>query len=95
MAALPQWIRPQLTQLVDPALDGDQWQIRRLPHACPFDRGAVKLLTRTGLDWTHRYPAIAAAVASPIAGSGARSNASTARNLSWSAGPIRKEAAFI
>jgi bifunctional non-homologous end joining protein LigD len=29
-----------------------------------LDRGAVKLLTRTGLDWTHKYPAIAAAVAS-------------------------------
>src|ERR1700726_451479 len=26
------------------------------------DRGAVRLLTRTGLDWTHKYPAIAAAV---------------------------------
>ena len=24
-----------------------------------LDRGAVKLLTRTGLDWTHKYPAIA------------------------------------
>jgi hypothetical protein len=31
-------------------------------HARP-DRGAVRLLTRTGLDWTHKYPAIAAAVA--------------------------------
>jgi DNA ligase D-like protein (predicted ligase) len=29
-----------------------------------LDRGAVKLLTRTGLDWTHKYPPIAAAVAS-------------------------------
>jgi bifunctional non-homologous end joining protein LigD len=29
-----------------------------------LDRGAVKLLTRTGLDWTLKYPAIAAAVAS-------------------------------
>jgi DNA ligase D-like protein (predicted ligase) len=29
-----------------------------------LDRGAVKLLTRTGLDWTHKYPAIAAAVSS-------------------------------
>ena len=27
-------------------------------------RGAVRLLTRTGLDWTHKYPAIAGAVAS-------------------------------
>jgi DNA ligase D-like protein (predicted ligase) len=28
-----------------------------------LDRGAVKLLTRTGLDWTHKYPAIATAAA--------------------------------
>jgi bifunctional non-homologous end joining protein LigD len=27
-------------------------------------RGAVRLLTRTGLDWSHKYPAIAAAIAS-------------------------------
>jgi ATP dependent DNA ligase domain len=27
-----------------------------------LDRGAVRLLTRTGLDWTGKYPAIAAAV---------------------------------
>jgi len=37
-------------------------QIRRLPHACA-SRGAVRLLTRTGLDWTPKYPAIAKAVA--------------------------------
>src|SRR5262249_20384214 len=67
-APLPQWIRPQLTQLVDAAPDGDQWL-----HEIKFDgyrmharldRGAVKLLTRTGLDWTHKYPAIAAAMSS-------------------------------
>jgi ATP-dependent DNA ligase len=29
-----------------------------------LDHGATRLLTRTGLDWTHKYPAIAAAVAS-------------------------------
>jgi bifunctional non-homologous end joining protein LigD len=29
-----------------------------------LDRGAVRLLTRTGLDWTSKYPAIASAVAS-------------------------------
>jgi len=28
-----------------------------------LDRGVVCLLTRTGLDWTSKYPAIAAAVA--------------------------------
>jgi len=65
-AALPEWIRPQLTQLVETAPEGDQWlhEIKfdgyRL-HA-RLDRGAVRLLTRTGLDWTHKYPPIAAAV---------------------------------
>ena len=67
-AALPQWIRPQLTRLVDAAPEGDQWL-----HEIKFDgyrmharldRGAVKLLTRTGLDWTHKYPAIAEALSS-------------------------------
>ena len=29
-----------------------------------LDLGAVRLLTRTGLDWTRKYPAIAAAIAS-------------------------------
>src|SRR6266851_6068760 len=27
-----------------------------------LDRGKVSLLTRTGLDWTHKYPSIAAAL---------------------------------
>jgi bifunctional non-homologous end joining protein LigD len=66
--SLPLWILPQLTRLVDEAPEGDQWL-----HEIKFDgyrmharldRGAVKLLTRTGLDWTHKYPTIAAAVAS-------------------------------
>jgi DNA ligase D-like protein (predicted ligase) len=66
--ALPAWIRPQLTELVDAAPEGDQWL-----HEIKYDgyrmharleRGPVRLLTRTGLDWTHKYPAIAAAVAS-------------------------------
>jgi ATP-dependent DNA ligase len=66
--ALPSWIKPQLTKLVDRPPDGPEWL-----HEIKFDgyrmharqdRGAVRLLTRTGLDWTHKYPAIAAAVAS-------------------------------
>src|SRR5580704_16019394 len=67
-APLPQWVRPQLTAIADDAPDGDQWlhEIKfdgyRL-HA-RLDHGAVTLLTRTGLDWTHKYPAIAKAVAS-------------------------------
>jgi DNA ligase D-like protein (predicted ligase) len=67
-AGLPEWIRPQLTELVDAAPDGPAWL-----HEIKFDGyrmharldgGAVRLLTRTGLDWTHKYPAIAAAVSS-------------------------------
>src|SRR5438067_968833 len=64
---LPEWIRPQLTELVKEAPAGPEWL-----HVIKFDgyrmharlhRGSVRLLTRTGLDWTHKYPAIAAAVA--------------------------------
>jgi bifunctional non-homologous end joining protein LigD len=66
--ALPRWIKPQLTKLVHQPPDGPEWL-----HEIKFDgyrmharldRGAVNLLTRTGLDWTHKYPAIAAAVSS-------------------------------
>jgi bifunctional non-homologous end joining protein LigD len=66
--ALPGWIKPQLTKLVDQPPDGPEWL-----HEIKFDgyrmharldRGAVRLLTRMGLDWTHKYPTIAAAVAS-------------------------------
>ena len=66
--ALPSWIKPQLTKLVDQPPEGPEWL-----HEIKFDgyrmharldRGAVRLLTRTGLDWTHNHPAIAAVVAS-------------------------------
>src|SRR5260370_23831053 len=65
--ALPSWIKPQLTKLVDEPPDGPEW-LREIKfdgyrmHA-RLDRGAIRLLTRTGLDWTHKYPAIASAVA--------------------------------
>jgi DNA ligase D-like protein (predicted ligase) len=64
---LPRWVWPQLTRLVDAAPEGDAWlhEIKydgyRM-HA-RLDRGEAKLLTRTGLDWTGKYPAIAKAVA--------------------------------
>jgi len=67
-AGLPEWIRPQLTALVDEVPEGPAWL-----HEIKFDgyrmharldRGAVRLLTCTGLDWTHKYPAIDAAVSS-------------------------------
>jgi bifunctional non-homologous end joining protein LigD len=55
----PKWIKPQLTRLVDEAPTGTDWlhEIKydgyRL-HA-RIDGGQVRLLTRTGLDWSHRY----------------------------------------
>jgi bifunctional non-homologous end joining protein LigD len=66
-AALPQWVAPQVTQLVDAAPDGDGW-LHEIKYdgyrmMARLDGGAVKLLTRTGLDWTHKYPVIAKAVA--------------------------------
>jgi bifunctional non-homologous end joining protein LigD len=72
MTLLPRWIRPQLTRLVDAAPEGNQWlhEIKydgyRM-HA-RLDRGTVKLLTRTGLDWTDKYPPIARAVGALRAG---------------------------
>jgi ATP-dependent DNA ligase len=67
-AGLPEWIRPQLTALVDAAPDGPDWlhEVKydgSRMHA-RLDRGVVRLLTHTGLDWTHKYPAIAVTVAS-------------------------------
>jgi bifunctional non-homologous end joining protein LigD len=64
--ALPGWIKPQLTRLVDQPPDGPGW-LHELKYDgyrmhARFDRGAVRLLTRTGLDWTPKYAAIAAAL---------------------------------
>ena len=55
----PKWIKPQFTRLVDEAPTGDGWlhEIKydgyRM-HA-RIDGRDIKLLTRTGLDWSHRY----------------------------------------
>lgn len=64
--ALPDFVPPQLTALAERAPDGSEW-VHELKwdgyrmHA-RLDRGEVRLLTRTGLDWTYRYPEVAAAV---------------------------------
>ena len=55
----PRWIEPQLTRLVEEAPQGADWlhEIKydgyRM-HA-RIDSGKIQLLTRTGLDWSHRY----------------------------------------
>jgi DNA ligase D-like protein (predicted ligase) len=65
-AELPARIEPQLCQLVKEAPTGENWA-----HELKFDgyriharidRTDVRLLTRTGLDWTDKYPTIAAAL---------------------------------
>jgi DNA ligase D-like protein (predicted ligase) len=63
---LPRWVKPQLCKLVNEPPQGSEWlhEIKydgyRM-HA-RLDRGRAQLLTRTGLDWTHKYPPVAAAL---------------------------------
>ncbi len=65
--ALPAFVAPCLASLGDKAPDSDNWL-----HEIKFDgyriqarldHGKVKLLTRKGLDWTKKFPTIAAAIA--------------------------------
>jgi bifunctional non-homologous end joining protein LigD len=55
----PTWIKPQLTRLADEAPTGKDWlhEIKydgyRM-HA-RIDGDKIQMLTRTGLDWSHRY----------------------------------------
>jgi DNA ligase D-like protein (predicted ligase) len=64
---LPKFIPPQLSQLAKMPPAGDRWahEIKydgyRI-HA-RLDHGKVKLLTRTGLDWTDRYETTATTIA--------------------------------
>jgi DNA ligase D-like protein (predicted ligase) len=66
-AALPQFVTPQLSQPVEKPPSGPQWlhEIRLDGYrmAARIDIGRVRLLTRTGLDWTDKYPTAIAALA--------------------------------
>jgi ATP-dependent DNA ligase len=59
---LPQWIPPQLTQLVETAPSGPQWlheiKLDGFRMAARIERDKTKLLTRTGLDWSAKYPSL-------------------------------------
>jgi len=66
-AALPAFVPPALATLSDKAPAAATWL-----HEIKFDgyrlearldKGKVKLLTRRGLDWTHKFPSVAAAIA--------------------------------
>ncbi|MGZ6469430.1 MAG: non-homologous end-joining DNA ligase, partial [Bdellovibrionota bacterium] len=61
--ALPAFIKPQLAELVQEAPAGAEW-IHEIKYdgyrtQCRLQKGQVKLLTRSGLDWTPKYPLIA------------------------------------
>jgi len=65
-APLPDFIAPELATLVDNAPEGEGWlheiKLDGYRTAARIDRGQVRLLTRTGLDWTARFHPIAAAL---------------------------------
>jgi ATP-dependent DNA ligase len=62
---LPHFISPQLSQPVEKPPSGPQWlheiKLDGFRMAARIDNGRV--LTRTGLDWTERYPSGIAALA--------------------------------
>jgi ATP dependent DNA ligase domain len=64
--ALPDFVPPQLTALTEAAPEGGEWAHELKWDGCRMhariDGGKVRLLTRTGLDWTDKYPAIADAL---------------------------------
>jgi DNA ligase D-like protein (predicted ligase) len=61
------WTPPQLCQLVEKAPSGPQWlheiKLDGFRMAARIDHGRAQLLTRTGLDWTDKYPSMIAALA--------------------------------
>jgi DNA ligase D-like protein (predicted ligase) len=64
---LPLWIPPQLTQLTAAAPSGPQWlheiKLDGFRMAARIEGGRAQLLTRTGLDWTDKYPSVLAVLA--------------------------------
>jgi ATP-dependent DNA ligase len=66
-SSLPTFIRPQLSQPAEKPPSGPQWlheiKLDGYRMAARIDNGRVQLLTRTGLDWTDKYPSAVAALA--------------------------------
>jgi ATP-dependent DNA ligase len=63
---LPRWTPPQLCQPVEKAPSGPQWlheiKLDGFRMAARVDNGRAQLLTRTGLDWSDKYPSVIAAL---------------------------------
>ena len=64
---LPQTLKPQLASVVEKAPQGDAWiseiKFDGYRLLAWLEHGKARLMTRTGLDWTHRLPAVAREVA--------------------------------
>jgi ATP-dependent DNA ligase len=64
---LPQFVPPQLSQPVEKPPSGTQWlheiKLDGYRMAARIDNDHAQLLTRTGLDWTDKYPSAVAALA--------------------------------
>jgi ATP-dependent DNA ligase len=67
IAAPRRFVEPQLCKLVEKAPTGDLWvhevKFDGYRLAARIDRGNVQLLTRSGLDWTEKYPETVKALA--------------------------------
>lgn len=63
--ALPRWVEPQLATLVEAAPEGGQWLAEMKYDGyralVAIGRGACRVYTRDGKDWTHRFGEIARA----------------------------------
>jgi ATP-dependent DNA ligase len=64
---LPRFVPPQLSQPVEKPPSGPQWlheiKLDGFRMAARIDNGSAQLLTRTGLDWTEKYPSVIDALA--------------------------------
>jgi DNA ligase D-like protein (predicted ligase) len=64
---LPQFVGPQLSLSVETPPSGSQWvheiKLDGYRRAARIENGRAQLLTRTGLDWTGKYPSIAETLA--------------------------------
>ena len=62
-ASLPRFVAPQLATLVDQPPEGPEWlheiKLDGYRMLCRIADGKMRLLTRTGQNWTHRFPALA------------------------------------
>jgi bifunctional non-homologous end joining protein LigD len=78
---LPDFIAPQLAQLVDRSPEGDTWihevKVDEYRVSARIERGRVRMLTRHGNDWTPRFRRIAAILAELQS----RKSISTAKSL--------------